>query len=171
MTLSALIRKRSAGNLAAAIHATQPKEGAASVAVAPPNDRQPIPPMTASEESAIRLWLSAIEEHDGNILETAPETPSTAALATPEPVSYGSLPTVPDSDNRRTCAQCRNLASRVCSVAKPGGIVSANRGYKPELERLRRCEGYLPNAADNDPRPGDERWPGLMKKEKNDENY
>lgn len=161
MTLSALIRKRSAGNLAAAIPATQPKEGAASVAVAPPNDRQPIPPMTASEESAIRLWLSAIEEHDGNILETAPETPSTAALATPEPVSYGSLPTVPDSDDRRTCAQCRNLASRVCSVAKPGGIVSANRGYRPNPAILLRCIGYLPNQSDNDQRPGGERWPGL----------
>ncbi len=90
-----------------------------------------------------------------------PEPSSTAASAMPEPVSYGSLPTVPDTDDRRTCSQCRNLASRVCSVAKPGGIVSANRGYRPDLERLRRCTGYLPDGSDSDPRPGAERWPGL----------
>ena len=95
--------------------------------------------------------------HQGEalLLEINPETPSTAA-------SYpAGLPTVRDTDDRRTCSQCRNLASRVCTIAKPGGIVSAIKGYRPDMERLRRCAGYLPNGSDADPRPGAERWPYL----------
>ena len=69
---------------------------------------------------------------------------------------------LPDGDDdRRRCSQCLNLRGRVCSVAIPGGLVSANRGYQPMRDVLQRCAGYLPNATDNDQRPGRERWPGL----------
>lgn len=80
---------------------------------------------------------------------------------TPEPPIYGNLPTIPDTDNRRTCRQCMNLRGRVCSVASPGGIVSANRGYAPDTDTMQRCNGYLPDPTDEDQRPGTTRWPGL----------
>ena len=64
-------------------------------------------------------------------------------------------------DDRRRCSQCLNLRGRVCAIAKPGGLVSANLGYRPAPDTLQRCAGYLPNTTDHDQRPGRERWPGL----------
>lgn len=64
-------------------------------------------------------------------------------------------------DDRRTCSQCLNLQGWVCSIAKPGGRVSANLGYRPAPATLQRCAGYLPNTLDHDQRPGHERWSGL----------
>ncbi len=72
MTLSALIRKRSTGNLATAIpaiSATQSQGKAATVAriataaVADPDERQTVH-MAADEEAAIRAWLEQIGETD-----------------------------------------------------------------------------------------------------------
>lgn len=73
------------------------------------------------------------------------------------------LPTITDTDDRRTCQQCLNLRGRACGIAKPqaGALVVANVGYRPQPDTLHRCAGYLPNATDNDQRPGRERWPGL----------
>lgn len=73
------------------------------------------------------------------------------------------LPTVADTDDRRQCSQCLNLRRRDCAIAKPqaGALVVANLGYRPQPDTLHRCAGYLPNATDNDQRPGGERWPGL----------
>ena len=63
-------------------------------------------------------------------------------------------------DDRRLCTQCLNLRSGVCIVAKPGGVVSAIRGYQPALvDILQRCAGYSPNASDTDQSAGRERWP------------
>ena len=112
------------------------------------------------------LHLHQADTHVEDFPEIATETPSTATSATPPepepgPVSYGSLPVIADTDDRRTCSQCLNLRSGVCSVARPGGIVSANRGYRPNAETKLRCAGYMPNTTDNDQRPGAERWPGL----------
>lgn len=64
-------------------------------------------------------------------------------------------------DDRRTCSQCLNQRGRACAIAEPGGLVSANRGYRPALDTLRRCAGYLPPPADRDQRPGRNRWPSL----------
>lgn len=70
---------------------------------------------------------------------------------------------LPDADDdRRRCTQCLNLRGRVCSVAIPGGLVSASRGYQPMRDVLQRCAGYLPEATDNDQRMGHERWPGFI---------
>ncbi len=76
------------------------------------------------------------------------------------------LPTIADTDDRRTCSQCLNLRGRVCGIAKPqaGSLVVANVGYRPQPGTLHRCAGYQPNATDNDQRPGGERWPGLIQK-------
>jgi hypothetical protein len=41
------------------------------------------------------------------------------------------LPMKPDTDDRRTCEQCANLRGIVCSVARPGGVVSAVVGHRP----------------------------------------
>lgn len=73
------------------------------------------------------------------------------------------LPTIADTDDRRTCSQCLNLRGRVCGIAKPqaGALVVANVGYQPMRDVLHRCAGYQPNATDNDQRTGGERWPGL----------
>jgi hypothetical protein len=49
------------------------------------------------------------------------------------------------TDERRTCNQCYNLHARICSIARPGGLISAVKGYRPGLmfrEQLHRCEGY-----------------------------
>jgi len=53
------------------------------------------------------------------------------------------LPMKPDTDDRRTCEQCANLRGIVCSVARPGGVVSAVVRYRPGLLNvLQRCRGY-----------------------------
>ena len=50
-----------------------------------------------------------------------------------------------DLDDRRSCHQCSNLQAGACIVAKPGGLVSAIRGYRPAAPAmLRRCCGYAP---------------------------
>jgi hypothetical protein len=63
-------------------------------------------------------------------------------------------------DDRRRCRQCINLRGAACSIAKPGGLVSASKGYRPANLPM-RCEGYSPSLRDADQRTGAERWPGL----------
>lgn len=61
-------------------------------------------------------------------------------------------------DDRRRCRHCLNLLPNgICKIAKPGGLVSANRGYRP-VDILKRCEGYRPCPDDPDRRNGLERW-------------
>jgi hypothetical protein len=40
-------------------------------------------------------------------------------------------------------------------------LVVAARGYTPNPEWLRRCEGYKPCKSDPDQRNGRDRWPGI----------
>lgn len=128
--------------------------------------RQPSAPLTASEETAIRAWLALIEETDpATIAEVIDQCQRDAdardyftwraAAVLPKPDPF--------PDDRRTCRQCLNLRGRACNIAKPerGALVVANVGYRPQSDTLKRCAGYLPNATDNDQRPGGERWPGL----------
>lgn len=132
-----------------------------------PSIRQPSAALTAEEETAIRAWLALIEETDpATIAEVIGQCQrdadardyftGRAAAELPKPDPF--------PDDRRTCSQCLNLRGRVCSVATPGGVVSANKGYRPQADTLQRCAGYLPNAAETDRRPGRERWPGLIQK-------
>jgi hypothetical protein len=65
-------------------------------------------------------------------------------------------------DDRRYCPECGNYRDRRCVMAKPGGLVSAARGYEPVPDILRRCEGFAPLPDDPDQRPGVERFPWLM---------
>lgn len=81
------------------------------------------------------------------------------------------LPTITDTDDRRTCQQCTQLAKfgGLCQAAKSGDIV-AGQNYAPDRELLRRCEGYRPDASDPDRRSGLQRWPGLRHINKPDNN-
>jgi len=132
-----------------------------------PTIRQPSAPLTASEETAIRAWLALIEETDSaTIAEVIGQCQmdadargyftGRAAAELPKPDTF--------LDDRRTCSQCLNPRGRVCGVAILGGVVSANKGYRPQADTLQRCAGYLPNASDSDRRTGRERWPGLIQK-------
>jgi hypothetical protein len=129
-----------------------------------PAIRQASAPLTASEESAIRVWLALIEETDTATIaevigqcqrdaEARDYFTGRAAAELPKPDPF--------PDDRRRCSQCLNLRGRVCAIAKPGGLVSANVGYRPVAGTLQRCAGYLPNATDTDQQSGGERWPGL----------
>lgn len=65
-------------------------------------------------------------------------------------------------DDRRRCTECGNLAERGACLAAHRGEIKASRSYAPIRELLRRCEGFAPLDTDPDPRPGRERWPGLI---------
>lgn len=64
-------------------------------------------------------------------------------------------------DDRRLCPECSHYRVRFCTIAAPGGLVSAARNYEPLPGLLRRCEGFAPLPDDPDQRPGAQRWPGL----------
>ena len=71
------------------------------------------------------------------------------------------LPTVPDVDDRRTCATCTQIGKAgTCNAARTGAIV-ASRLYEPNRGIPRRCEGYQPDRTDPDQRTGMQRWPFL----------
>ena len=65
-------------------------------------------------------------------------------------------------DDRRHCAECRNLSAGRCLAAWRGEIVAARR-YRPIDDLPRRCEGYAPKSNDPDQRPGTQRWQGLAR--------
>lgn len=135
-----------------------------------PTIRQPLAPMTASDETVIRAWLALIEETDpATIAEVIGQCQRDAeardyftgqAAADNLQKNKGN---VAFDDDRRTCDQCANLIARRCQAAKRGEIV-ASRSYEPIRDLPRRCEGYAPGADDPDRRHGAERWPGLNQK-------
>lgn len=86
------------------------------------------------------------------------------ALATAEARKRGRAAVWADraGDDRRICPECGCYQERRCTVAKPGGLVSAARGYMPVPDILRRCEGFAPLPDDPDQRPGVDRWPWLL---------
>ncbi len=115
-----------------------------------PTIRQPSAPLTASEETAIRAWLALIEEtNPATIAEVIEQCQRDADARDYFTGRAAELPKHdPSPDDRRRCSQCLNLRGRVCTIAKPGGLVSANVGYRPAPDTLQRCAGYLPDATD-----------------------
>lgn len=71
----------------------------------------------------------------------------------------------PAPDDRRTCFVCTNYRAGRCLAAWRGELPNTSRKYRPDPERLRRCEGYQPGTDDPDRRHGRERWPGLTRQE------
>lgn len=132
-----------------------------------PTIRQASAPLAAEDETAIRAWLALIEETDpatiAEVIGQCQRDADARDYFTGRAVAELPKPD-PFPDDRRTCSQCLNLRGRVCTIAKPGGLVSANRGYRPAPDMLQRCAGYLPNATDTNQQPGSERWPGLIQK-------
>ncbi len=51
-------------------------------------------------------------------------------------------------DDRRYCPECGHYRVSLCTIAKPGGLVSARRNYEPVAGIPRRCEGFAPLPAD-----------------------
>jgi hypothetical protein len=161
----------------------------ATLAVANPKEEKtaPLPKVGAGDTAtASRWWLLHFSDRESLAVLFVPAVNHAAVLASyPDAVAAEplddirddsavdrckdddracSLRTVPDTDDRRRCSQCLNLRGRVCTVAKPGGLVSANVGYRPAPDTLQRCAGYLPNASDANQQSGRERWPGLIQK-------
>jgi hypothetical protein len=98
---------------------------------------------TKSETAELRQLITAIyrddtEEEQIEALDTALADPVGALT------SYRAIAVERHLflDDRRTCAQCSNLCNGVCSIARPGGPVSANLGYRPAHDLLQRCAGF-----------------------------
>lgn len=135
-----------------------------------PTIRQASAPLTVSEETAIRAWLSLIEETDpatiaeviGQCQRDADARDYFTGRAAADNPQKNRADAAFD-DDRRTCDQCANLIARHCQAAKRGEIV-ASRNYEPIRDLPQRCEGYAPGADDSDRRHGRERWPGLIQK-------
>ncbi|MDP2826696.1 MAG: hypothetical protein Q8O52_28910 [Sulfuritalea sp.] len=130
-----------------------------------PNTRRPSAPMADAEEQAVLAWLELIGETDrATIAEVLNQCrqdvdamnyfTGRAAAELPKPDPF--------PDDRRSCLDCLNLREGVCTITKPGDLVSARKGYMPVLDMPIRCTGYSPGAGDPDPRPGAARWPGLQ---------
>ena len=104
---------------------------------------------TDSEAALLRVLIEAVYRDDGDddrndALQAALADPDNA-LVCYRAVSAERGLTLPDSDDRRTCRQCSNLRGASCSVATPGGALSAQRGYRPGalwLDEPHRCETF-----------------------------
>lgn len=124
--------------------------------------------LAASEEEAIRAWLELIEETNpatiAEVIGQCKRDADARDYSTGRAAAELHKP-YPFSDDRRTCQQCHKRApSGICTAATPGGLVSANRGYRPRPDLLQRCKGFIPLSDDTDQRQGAERWPGLTDK-------
>ncbi len=170
MTLSALIRKRDTGSVATAIpasFATQPERDAATVAriatvaVANPENEKAAPLQSAdaanddADEAAHFAWLIHFTDRAPVAVTFSPMLDHAGVLAfypdavAAEPIGAAQS-TEATSDDRHTCDECANLRREVCAVASLGGVVSANRGYRPGpmfREQPHRCEGFTELAA------------------------
>ena len=126
--------------------------------------------------AAVHRWLNVIREHKAGILAALKVGGGDTAAEPFDREAFEELAGIAEfdgglsredaerlawqEDDRRRCGQCLNLRGEVCPIAKPGGLVSANRGYRP-VNLPMRCAGYSPKAGDTDQRAGAVRWPGL----------
>lgn len=100
-----------------------------------------------------------------------PEREVQAPAVVPDPSPW---PPAPDSqlpgvrsperrwDNRRRCSECACLADNGRCLAAAKRLIVASRGYTPDRDMLRRCEGFMALPDDPDQRQGRDRWPGLI---------
>jgi hypothetical protein len=66
------------------------------------------------------------------------------ALASAEGQNHEQVLLLPANggDDRHYCTECGHYRVRFCTIATPGGLVSASRNYEPVADLLRRCEGF-----------------------------
>ena len=102
--------------------------------------------MTDQDERCILVWLDHIGESDpqtiGEVIDRCRSDPEAWRY-------FLARASEDEADDRQACCQCRNLRRAVCTIAHPGGVVSARRGYTPsELFRTapHRCAAYVPMA-------------------------
>lgn len=105
-----------------------------------PSRYQPDAPLPQDQEGAIVAWLAKIGETDeamvSDVLAQCRHNAETRAY-------YLDRVGIEQADDRRRCTECDNLRGGVCTVARPGGQVSAVRGYRPSLVDVPiRCAGY-----------------------------
>ena len=108
--------------------------------------------LTETDVALLRTWLTSVGESDLAVVDgllnrcgvddAAREYFLSHALGAPKQVGL--------EDDRRVCNDCANLKGRVCSIAYPGGLVSANRGYRPIRDVLHRCAAYKQSAVGTD---------------------
>lgn len=165
MSLASLIRKRPIRGFATATvatfatHAVPDCLTVASVAIGSGSNGVAKTPTVATVASvATGIALSPDLPTVAEVGEEMPAPESSSEPVSPRPDGWRPLWMTADLDDRRTCGQCQQYQFGVCSIAWPGGVVSANRDYRPPPDRLQRCAGYLPKPHDPDQRPGTERW-------------
>ena len=104
---------------------------------------------TDSEAALLRVLIEAVYRDDGDddrneAMQSALADPRNALTCYRAIASEHGL-TLPDADDRRTCRECSNLRGATCSVATPGGALSAQRGYRPGAlwqDEPHRCDTF-----------------------------
>lgn len=123
--------------------------------------------ITLEEEAAIYRWLEHIGEFDlvmiDEVMNKCRDSLDARAYVLREAQTILRLAT--DQDDRRHCAQCRNLAPSGLCLAAMRGEICASRNFQPIDDIPRRCFAYTPNSEDVDKRSGRDRWPHLISKE------
>ena len=103
------------------------------------------------DKAQLRALIEAVYRDDtesdrNEALNAALADPDNALVCYTAIASEHGLP-LPDTD-RHTCRQCANYTySGMCSIATPGGLVSAQRGYRPGAmfqEQPHRCLAFKP---------------------------
>ena len=103
-----------------------------------------------TDEAQLRALIEAVYRDD---TESDRNEALQAALADPDNalICYTAIASergliLRDTDDRHTCRECSNHTySGMCSVATPGGLVSAQRGYRPGAmfqEEPHRCLAF-----------------------------
>ena len=104
-----------------------------------------LPALSGREESALQKWLASIGETDApTIAETLRKCRTDADARSYFLARAGVLRSNELADDRSRCTECRNYTyGDTCTIARPGGIVSAMTGYRPAgATMLQRCNGY-----------------------------
>ena len=106
--------------------------------------RQPATMLTGKQEAMVVGWLAQIGEFDEAIVGEVLAQCRHDEDARQYFLGRAGECATADTEDRRRCDQCGNLRSGVCMVAKPGGLVSAIRGYRPVTGILQRCLAFVP---------------------------
>lgn len=108
------------------------------------------PQRSKTDEAQLRALIEAVyhdntepDRHEAFDAELADPDNALTSYTTIAP-EYGQA--LSDTDHRHTCCQCTSHTySGTCSVARPGGLVSAQHGYRPGAmfqEELHRCIAF-----------------------------
>jgi hypothetical protein len=94
------------------------------------------------DRDPVHVFVLPEPTHD-EVLETHPD----AVAAEPITLSDVLVPAADGSHRERAhdlrhCRECQHLRGEVCTVASPGDIVSANKGYRPWQGMPKRCGGF-----------------------------